>query len=202
MSDSILEKSQQLRIEMEKTLKKNRFDHTLGVAYTAANMAFVFDEDVEKALVAGMLHDCAKCLSHEKQISICNKYHVELTDIELRNQKLIHAKAGMCLAQYKYGITDYYILDAIRYHTTGRPNMTKLDKIIFTADYIEPNRAPLPEIESIRKEALSDIDKAVWHILHNTLTYLESEDFEEDPMTKVTYDFYNDIILGRNTSDL
>ena len=108
----------------------------------------------------------------------------------------------MCLAQYKYGITDYYILDAIRYHTTGRPNMTKLDKIIFTADYIEPNRAPLPEIESIRKEALSDIDKAVWHILHNTLTYLESEDFEEDPMTKVTYDFYNDIILGRNTSDL
>ena len=91
----IIEASQKYRIEMEKVLKKDRFDHTLGVAYTAANMAFVFDEDIEKAVIAGMLHDCAKCIPHSEQIEICKKYGVELTDIEMRNQKLIHAKAGM-----------------------------------------------------------------------------------------------------------
>jgi predicted HD superfamily hydrolase involved in NAD metabolism len=111
--------------------------------------------------------------------------------VEMLNKKLIHAKAGMCLAEHEYGITDRYILDAIRYHTTGRPDMTRLDKIIFTADYIEPNRRPLPELDIIRKEALSDLDKAVHHILYNTLTYLESQDDEADPMTCETYNFYH-----------
>lgn len=193
----IIEASQKYRIEMEKVLKKDRFDHTLGVAYTAANMAFVFDEDIEKAITAGMLHDCAKCIPHEEQIEICNKYGVELSCVELRNPKLIHAKAGMCLAKHKYGIDDNYILDAIRYHTTGRPDMTKLDKIIFTADFIEPNRKMLKDMDIIRKEALSDLDKAVYHILRNSLVYLNSQDDETDPMTKQTYEFYKNILERR-----
>jgi len=186
----IIDVSQKLRIEMEKVQKKDRFDHTLGVAYTAANMAFVFDEDIEKAMTAGMLHDCAKCLPHDEQIKICKKYDVKLTDIELKNKKLIHAKAGMCLAKHKYGIDDEYILDAIRYHTTGRPNMTKLDKIIFTADYIEPNRKEIFELPIIRKEALSNLDMAVYHILKNTLAYLENDGADLDDMTRQTFEFY------------
>lgn len=187
----MIELSQNLRMEMEKVLSKDRFDHTLGVAYTAANMAFVFDEDIAKALTAGMLHDCAKCLPHEEQIKICRQYDVSLTDVEMRNQKLIHAKAGMCLAEHKYGISDPYILNAIRYHTTGHPDMTTLEKIIFTADFIEPNRKMLPEMDIIRKEALSDLDKAVCHILHNTLFYLGDQEDEADPMTQKTYEFYS-----------
>lgn len=194
----IIETSQKYRIEMEKVLKKDRFDHTLGVAYTAANMAFVFDEDIEKAVIAGMLHDCAKCIPHSEQIKICKKYGVELTDIEMRNQKLIHAKAGMCLARHKYDIDDPYILDAIRYHTTGRPDMTKLDKIIFTADFIEPNRKMLKDMDIIRKEALSDLDRAVYHILKNSLDYLGGQDDEMDPMTIKTYEYYAKIVNADN----
>jgi nicotinate-nucleotide adenylyltransferase len=194
----IIEASQKYRIEMEKVLKKDRFDHTLGVAYTAANMAFVFDEDIEKAVIAGMLHDCAKCIPHSEQIEICKKYGVELTDIEMRNKKLIHAKAGMCLARHKYDIDDPYILDAIRYHTTGRPDMTKLDKIIFTADFIEPNRKMLKDMDIIRKEALSDLDRAVYHILKNSLDYLGDQDDEMDPMTIKTYEYYAKIVNADN----
>ncbi|WP_026508707.1 bis(5'-nucleosyl)-tetraphosphatase (symmetrical) YqeK [Butyrivibrio sp. MC2013] len=193
----ILETSQKFRQEMEKVLKKNRFDHTLGVAYTAANMAFVFDEDPERALIAGMLHDCAKCMPSDEQIEICRKYGVELTEIELKNPKLIHAKAGMCLAEHKYDIDDKGILDAIRYHTTGRPGMTVLEKIIFTADYIEPNRKMLTDMAIIRKEALSDLDKAVYHILYNTLSYLDSQEDETDPMTLETFEYYKNKLYGK-----
>lgn len=193
----ILETSQKFRQEMEKVLKKNRFDHTLGVAYTAANMAFVFDEDPERALIAGMLHDCAKCIPSDEQIEICRKYGVELTEIELKNTKLIHAKAGMCLAGHKYDIDDKGILDAIRYHTTGRPGMTVLEKIIFTADYIEPNRKMLTDMAIIRKEALSDLDKAVYHILYNTLSYLDNQEDETDPLTLETFEYYKNKLYGK-----
>ena len=86
--------------------------------------------------------------------------------------------------------TDQVILDAITYHTTGRPNMTLMDKIIFVADYIEPNRKMLPEMEEIRKEAFTDLDACVIHILKNTLDYLNRTTAEMDYMTQKTYDFY------------
>ena len=76
-----IEISQKLRKQLEKELKPDRFDHTLGVAYTAASMAFVHGADVEKALIAGYLHDCAKCMSHEEQIKICEKNNIDVTEI-------------------------------------------------------------------------------------------------------------------------
>jgi predicted HD superfamily hydrolase involved in NAD metabolism len=87
-------------------------------------------------------------------------------------------------------VVDQVILDAITYHTTGRPNMTLMDKIIFVADYIEPNRKMLPEMEEIRKEAFTDLDAAVTKILEDTLEYLKSGDGEMDPMTEETYNYY------------
>lgn len=186
----ILDISQKLRKEMQETLKADRFDHTLGVAYTAANMAAVHDADVTKALIAGYLHDCAKNVSHEEQIRICKKYDVEVSEVEKRNPSLIHAKAGMCLAEHKYEIDDPEILSAIRWHTTGHPDMTKLEKIIFIADFIEPNRKPLEHMDIIRKEAYKDLDGCMLIILRDTLNYLRNIDKECDPMTKETYDFY------------
>lgn len=183
--------SQKLRKEMQDVLKSDRFDHTLGVAYTAANLAAVHDEDVQKALIAGFLHDCAKNLSHDDQIKICKKYDVEVTDIEKRNPALIHAKAGMCLAEHKYDINDEEILSAIRWHTTGHPDMTKLEKIVFIADFIEPNRKPLEHMDQIRKEAFRDLDECMKIILRDTLNYLNNIDKECDPMTRMTYEFYS-----------
>lgn len=185
-----LDITQKLRKELEKELKPDRFDHTLGVAYTSASLAMVHGANVEKALIAGFLHDCAKCLSHEEQLKICEKNNIELSDVERRNHSLLHAKAGIYIASTKYEIRDREILDAIRYHTTGRENMSLLEKIVYIADFIEPNRKPLDDMNIIRREAFSDIDKCLAHILYNSIVYLRTIGKECDDTTMKAYEFY------------
>ncbi len=185
-----IEISQKLRKELEKQLKPDRFDHTLGVAYTSASMAFFYGADVQKALVAGMLHDCAKCMSHEEQIKICEKNNIELSDVERRNHSLLHAKVGMYLARTKYDVDDTDILNAIRWHTTGREDMSLLEKIVYIADFIEPNRKPLEDMDIIRKEAFTDINKCLAHILHNSVIYLQTIGKECDDATMKAYEYY------------
>jgi len=185
-----LEITQKLRKELEKELKPDRFDHTLGVAYTCASLAMVHGANVEKALIAGFLHDCAKCLSHEEQLDICEKNNIEITDVERRNPSLLHAKAGIYIASTKYAIRDPEILDAIRYHTTGKEDMTLLEKIVYIADFIEPNRKPLDDMAIIRQEAFSDLDKCLAHILYNSIVYLRTIGKECDETTMKAYEFY------------
>ena len=187
-----IEISQKLRKSLEKELKPDRFDHTLGVAYTAANMAFIHGADVEKALIAGLLHDCAKCMSHEEQVKICEKNKIEISEVERRNHSLLHAKVGMYLARTKYDVYDTDILNAIRWHTTGREDMSLLEKIIYIADFIEPNRKPLEDMDTIRKEAYSDIDRCLAHILHNSVIYLKTIGKEIDDATMIAYEYYKD----------
>lgn len=186
-----------LQNKIKKVLEEKRFEHTLGVAYTAANLAFVYDYDDKKAFVAGLLHDCAKCLSHEKRLSVCKKNHLDITEVEKENPVLLHAKVGAFFAKEKYEISDTDILDAIRYHTTGRPDMELLEKIIYVADFIEPHRKKLPRLSEIRKIAFEDLDKAVFMILENSLKYLEKNDSQIDPTTKETYLFYKNIMEER-----
>ena len=185
-----LEITQKLRKELEKELKPDRYDHTLGVAYTSASLAMVHGANVDKALIAGFLHDCAKCLSHEEQLSICEKNNIEITDVERRNHSLLHAKAGIYIASTKYEVRDPEILNAIRYHTTGRENMSLLEKIVYIADFIEPNRKPLDDMNIIRKEAFSDIDRCLAHILYNSINYLRTIGKECDDTTMKAYEFY------------
>lgn len=186
-----------LQNKIKKVLEEKRFEHTLGVAYTAANLAFIYNYDDKKAFVAGLLHDCAKCLSHEKRLSVCKKNHLEITEIEKENPVLLHAKVGAFFAKEKYEISDTDILDAIRYHTTGRPDMGLLEKIIYVADFIEPHRKKLPRLYEIRKIAFEDLDKTVFMILENSLKYLEKGDSQIDPTTKETYLFYKNIMEER-----
>ena len=175
---------------LEEELKPERYAHTIGVAYTATSMAMVHDVDIEKALIAGLLHDCAKCIPHEEQIKLFKKNNIKLTEIELRNHSLIHAKAGMYLASAKYNISDQDILGAIRWHTTGKSDMTSLEKIIYIADFIEPGRKPLKNIDIIRKEAFTDLDKCLAHILHDSVIYLRTIGKECDTSTMDAYEFY------------
>lgn len=178
-----------LRKEMEKELSAKRYEHTLGVAYTAASLAMVHDADTESALIAGMLHDCAKCFTAKKLISLCKKNHLPVSEVEMQNPTaLLHAKAGSFLAKEKYGVNDEDILNAITYHTTGRPNMSRLEKILYIADYIEPGRTHAANLKQIRKIAYEDLDKALFRILEDTLAYLHSTDGRIDPMTKATYE--------------
>lgn len=179
-----------IRKKMEKTLDPHRYEHTLGVAYTAACLAMIYQEDVVKAETAGLLHDCAKCMTNEEQIEICHKHHLEITEAEEANPVLLHAKVGSYLASKKFEVQDEDILNAILNHTTGRPGMSMLEKIIYIADYIEPGRKQAPNLPTIRKTAFQDLDKALLMILEDTLQYLHSIQGMIDPMTQTTYDYY------------
>ena len=176
--------------EMEKELKYSRFVHTMGVAYTATSLAMRYGCDVSKAEIAGLLHDCAKYYSAEKMESLCKKGGIPITESERGNTALLHAKAGRVLAKTQYGIEDEEILDAIQSHTTGRPAMTLLGKILFIADYIEPGRSQAPNLDTIREMAFDNLDDALCKILYDTLFYLNKIGKPVDPMTKMTYDYY------------
>lgn len=185
--------------QLEKVLSKKRLFHTRGVMYTAAALAMCHGASVKKAMYAGMLHDCAKYLSEEELLRYSEKYHLEIREIERKNPYLLHAKVGACFAQHKYGIADEQILSAIIWHTTGKPEMTLLEKIIFTADYIEPARKKIVGLEEIRTLSYQDLDKAVYQILYNTLTYLKKDKNgkkkEIDCMTQEAYNHYHALWL-------
>ena len=89
-----------------KQLSAKRYEHTIGVAYTAASLAMRYFSDIEKAYLAGLLHDCAKCIETDEKIALCKKYKVKLTPFEVENPFLSHAKLGSCLAEKKYGVED------------------------------------------------------------------------------------------------
>lgn len=171
-------------------INDRRLEHSFGVEYTAACMAMVHGADVKKARLAGLLHDCAKGLSTAAKLEKARKHGLPISSYESRNPDMLHAKLGAFYAREKYGVTDKEILDAITYHTTGRPNMSLLEKIIFVADYIEPNRKELPEMDIIRKEAFKDLNQCVLHILKNTLEHLNTVANDIDDMTQKTYDYY------------
>ena len=175
---------------LEEDLDSKRFAHTLGVEYTAACLAMKYDVNMEDAMLAGLLHDCAKYLSDEKLLSCCEKNHIPVEDIERINPSLLHAKVGALFASEKYGVTDEEILNAIRNHTTGRPAMSPLEKIIYIADYIEPGRKQADNLEEVRKLAFTDLDRALLRILHDILNYLETTGRSIDPMTRKTYEYY------------
>ena len=181
---------------LKKHLTKERYHHTVGVAYTAMSMAMKYNpqpdnnEFMIKAEIAGLLHDCAKCMDNDKKIRICNKNQISYSKIEAENPYLLHGKVGAYIARKEFDILDEDILNAITWHTTGRPDMSLLEKIIFVADYIEPSRRPIPELNLIRQLTFTDIDQAVIKILENTLKYLNEKGSPIDDMTQKTYDSY------------
>ena len=179
-----------LQTTLKKELDSKRFQHTLGVAYTAVSLAMCYDSDLTEAFIAGLLHDCAKCMSDKDKINFCKDHNLKITNIELQNPFLLHAIVGSVLANEKYGIENPSIENAILYHTTGHPAMTLLEKIIFIADYIEPLREHDPELSKVRQIAFIDIDKCLIMILQHTLSYLKSFGKEIDPKTEETYKYY------------
>ena len=165
MSVSIEEIQEKLRVEF----KGNRFSHTLGVQYTSICLAMRYGADLKKAELAGLLHDCAKQLPESEMISICETYGEEISEFEYMHPFLLHGKAGACVAQKEYGINDTEVLDAMRYHTTGRPEMTQIEEIVFVADYIEPARDHAPNLDEVRELAFHDLDDALIKILEDKL---------------------------------
>lgn len=165
------------------TLKPKRFIHTLGVEETAVRLARAYDISETEASTAALLHDCAKNLSEEELLQICEREHVDL-DPNSAYPQLLHAFAAPYTAQQRFGnVFSPEILDAIRYHTTGRAEMTLLDKIIFSADYTEPGRKPFPGLEEARTLLPKDLDQGTLYILKNTVEYLHRQDLTVHPYT-------------------
>jgi len=171
-------------------LSHERFHHTMGVMYTCTSLAMCHGCDLIKAQVAGLLHDCAKCIPTHKKLKICKKNDIRLSSYEEENEALLHAKVGVYIAKKKYDITDMEILSAIRYHTTGKPDMTTLEKIVYIADYIEPGRFKARNLPLVRKTAFQDLDETMYIILRDTLNYLKGTDGMLDPATAKAYDYY------------
>lgn len=161
----------ELKQRLHYTLSPKRFAHTRGVADEAYKLASIYDIDPDTAYLAGLLHDCAKDFSKEETFEKCQKYGVELDEVLKTQPDLIHSFLGAAVAREEYGITDEDILNAIRYHTTGREAMSTLEKIIYLADFFEPNRKPFDGIDTIRALAYSDLDKAMDFALNHTIDY-------------------------------
>ncbi len=174
---------EKLKKQMKRKLSDHRFRHTIGVTYTAAALAMRYGADLNHAMTAGLLHDCAKYMSDDELFKNCERYKIEITQTEKDNPALLHAKVGSVLASKRYHVRDKEIISAILHHTTGQPDMSLMDKIVFIADYIEPHREPLPDIDEIRKTAFVDIDQTLVMILKSTLKYLKTKQTAIDDAT-------------------
>lgn len=157
--------------EIIQRIGEKRFQHTLRVKDTAVELAKIFGEDIEKASVAGFYHDCAKIRDEEILLEECKKYNIEISEEMQKSPQILHGLLGAEIARVKYDVDDEDVLNAIRYHTTGRENMSKLEKIVFLADFTEPMRN-FPGVEKIREVSKIDLDTAMYLGLNNTLKHL------------------------------
>ena len=181
--------------KIKKELNAKRYAHTIGVMLTAGNLAYAYRFPYKNAMMAGLLHDCAKCLSDEERLAICKEEGIFVSDVERCEPHLLHGKVGAFLAEKKYKVRDVSLLHAIAVHTTGEKDMSLLDKILFVADYIEPGRDKAKRLDEIRSMAYRDLDRCVFMILEDTLQYLDGAKRSQiDPQTKETYQFYQAII--------
>lgn len=180
----------ELREKLQRKLSKSRYEHSLSVSFTCLCLAMRYEYPLDKAELAGLLHDCAKCYDDDDIITRCEKHQIFVSEDEKKAPAVLHAKYGAWVAKERYGIDDQEILDAIACHTTGKPDMNTLDKILYIADYIEARRDKADNLPQMRKLAFEDLDKALYEILAGTLRYLDKKGCFVDPMTKETFEYY------------
>ena len=156
---------------LKQILDEKRFAHTLAVCEAAVILADRFGADKEKAYLAALLHDCARCLDGEQQVAYCNENNIELDDFMKKDINPVHALVGADMAKQRFGVEDKEILDAIYRHAIGCENMTLLDKIIFIADHIEPSRSGNDANEA-RNAAETDLDRALIPVMRMKAYYL------------------------------
>ncbi len=166
-------KREKMVYKLKKALDAQRFAHTLGVEETAREMAKCFGEDEDRAALAGLLHDCAKCLTLGEMVKAAKGE--KLDPVMKESKALMHAVAGACIARNVYGVEDEIVLSCIRWHTTGRSGMTRLEKIIYLADMIEPNRKPFEGLEELRALCREDLDKAMHRALLMSFEHVQRQ---------------------------
>ena len=172
-------------------LKPKRMPHVLGTEQEAVRLVRRYGGDETQARIAALLHDCTKKLDMAQQLALCQKYGIMLDELEQRALKLLHSKTGAAIARDVFGVEDA-VYDAILYHTTGKPDMTRLEKIIYLADYIESTR-DFPGVDELRKTVYEDLDKGL--LMGLTMTIQEMEEMG-NPVHHLTRDA-RDYLLKR-----
>lgn len=175
-------------------LTEHRYVHTIGVTDTAVELAGKYGADIEKTELAAIFHDYAKFRPKDEMRSIIIEQSMP-EDLLEYSSELWHAPVGAYLVKSEIGITDEEILGAIKYHTSGRPNMTLMEKCVFIADYIEPGRA-FPGVEEVRQMAQQNLDKAIALSLRNTVQFLMKKN---QPVYPATFYTYNSIVKTHNS---
>lgn len=161
---------------IEKRLSKERFQHSLGVAETGRKLALINGVNADDAYLAGLLHDYAKDLPEGQLLEIAQTNNLILDEVEVNEPHLLHGPVGAWLTEKELGITNKDILNAIKFHTTGCREMSKLTQIIYIADLIEPNRN-FPGVESLRKSAFNNLTQGVLNGLNWSIKYVLEKDF-------------------------
>ncbi|MGV8983040.1 bis(5'-nucleosyl)-tetraphosphatase (symmetrical) YqeK [Clostridium sp.] len=158
---------------LQLNLSEGRLQHSLGVSETAVALAIKYGENIESARIAGLIHDCGKNMKGDQLIEVASEHGMQIDKIYLQNPSILHGLVGSIIAREVMDIQDEDILASICYHTTGRENMSILEKIIYIADYIEPLRK-FNGVEELRILSYIDLDAAIIQSLENTILYVIS----------------------------
>lgn len=156
---------------LKANLKRDRYDHSLSVRDTAVKLASIYKSDINKARIAGLIHDAAKNLKDKEIIDLVSNRGFEIDYVCRRSPQLMHGLAASIIAQDVMGIDDEEILSAVIYHTTGKKNMSMLEKIIYISDYVEPLRK-FPGVEELRRAVETDLDDALLKSFDLTIKYV------------------------------
>lgn len=183
----------EIKEKLESTLTHKRFVHSLGTSDVAGRLAELYGADKRKAEIAGVLHDCAKELTLSEMQKTVEQEGRQVDDAVLKRRALLHGPAGSVLAKTLYGVYDKEIAQAIYFHTTGRPDMTMLEKIVFLSDYIEPSR-DFSGVDQLREKAEKNLDEAVMAAYNSTIRYLLDSD---EYIYELTFLARNDLILKK-----
>lgn len=190
-----LEQAQQL---VKDRLSEKRYQHTLNVRDQAVHLACRYGEDVEKAALAALLHDAAKELSKQELLQILGDNAIMAKSIQQHPVPVWHGPCAAILCKTQWGVDDPQVLSAIECHTTGKPGMSKLDKIIFLADMTSAERN-YPEVYELRRLAQEDLDKAMLVALGKNLEWMKKSGKPIDPLSLETYkDLQNSIMEAKN----
>ena len=170
-------------------LSHKRFAHTLAVAHTARQLAQAHQLHMRRAEIAGLLHDCAKCMPLKDMQAVCRTHRLTADGSLIESGNLLHSITGAYLAASEYGVQDPDILHAIACHTTGQPGMTRLDMIVYLADKIEPTRADYPTLNKTRLLAQLSLEKAVLYSMEGTTKYVKKGGKALHPTTLETIEW-------------
>jgi putative HD superfamily hydrolase of NAD metabolism len=184
----------QIRKILKNYLDTVRYEHSLSVSFMCIALAMRYEVDIEKAEIAGLLHDCAKHYDTETIKNKCIKHNISIDEYELENLELLHAKLGAFMTVHEFNIQDMEIINAILHHTTGKAKMSRLEQIVYVADYIEPRRYKAKRLPELRKLAFEDLDLVTAYIMNDTLKYLEDKNIRLDIKTRQAYEYYMSIV--------